>query len=41
MRQTLGECPVIDLVPAPERDEKLAHAVAMLQHFFLQLASGR
>jgi len=30
---------VVDVIPATERDEQFAHAVAVLQHFFLQLSA--
>jgi hypothetical protein len=34
-----GERPVVDLVLATERDEQLAHALAVLQHFLVQLSA--
>ncbi len=30
-----GERPMVDLIPATERDEQLAHALAVLQHFLV------
>ena len=38
-REPAGELFVIDLIPAAERDQQFAHAVAMLQYFLLQFPS--